>query len=260
MRLAQIVVPNASEYERKCQRADQEALASKVELVALKDAQVAHVYASGPLPTREFIDFPVPYVATAPVEISRWSLRKPRVPAAVVPAVGEKALQEAVEEAYWGPALPRREGEARIIGSYARPSVRNVVEQTLVRIHRFREDVTWNLFDHVPTREDLSGVDVWVDPAMDESDLDGFVAEALVVGLPVVASRVGVNAQRLENGRTGWLVPPGDPNEMTHAILAALFKPEVAENKVAAARQTISKFRARQRVRVLGPLYETLIP
>jgi glycosyltransferase involved in cell wall biosynthesis len=78
--------------------------------------------------------------------------------------------------------------------------------------------------------------------------------------LPVVAARTRVNSLRLEKGRTGWLVPMRDPNEMTHAILSALFKPEVAQARVEAAKQTISKFRTRQRMRVLLQLYETLIP
>ena len=94
----------------------------------------------------------------------------------------------------------------------------------------------------------------------DESDFDGFVAEALVAGLPVVASRVKLNALRLEQGRTGFLVPPRDPNELAHAILAALFKPERATSKSNAARQTASKFRAKQRLRVLMHMYETLVP
>lgn len=102
-------------------------------------------------------------------------------------------------------------------------------------------------------------VDVWADPATSETDFDGFVAEALVAGLLVVAARTAINSQRLEKGRTGWLVPMNDPNEMTHAILSALFKPEVASNKLTAARQTVSKFRGRQRLRMLAHMYETLI-
>jgi glycosyltransferase involved in cell wall biosynthesis len=145
------------------------------------------------------------------------------------------------------------------IGSFARDSTRNHVEQTLHRIERFREDVQWKLFAAPPAPEDLADVDLWVDPAVEENDFDGYVAEALVVGLPVVAARTPINSLRLEKGRTGWLVPRRDPNEMTHAILSALFKPEGTQAMVEAAKQTISKFRARQRLRVLLQLYETLI-
>jgi glycosyltransferase involved in cell wall biosynthesis len=134
-----------------------------------------------------------------------------------------------------------------------------MVQQTLSRIHRFRDDVVWNVFDHPPTPADLREVDVWVDPAVDEHDLDGFTAEALVSGIPVVAARTDINFARCEKGRTAFLVPRNDPNEMTHAILSALFKSEVAQEKIQSAGQTASKFRAKHRLRVLTRLYETLI-
>ena len=85
------------------------------------------------------------------------------------------------------------------------------------------------------------------------------MAEALVAGNVVVASRTIINVTRLEKGRTGFLAPPNDPNELTHAILAALFKPELGQEKLSAARQTISKFRPRQRLRALVPIYESLL-
>ncbi|HEX2831617.1 MAG TPA: glycosyltransferase [Thermoanaerobaculia bacterium] len=255
MRIAQIVLPSASEFERKHQRADLEALRAKHEIVELAQAEIAHVYASGALEPKSLDEFPVPYVSSVAMKEPRWSFRKPRRPGRILDPVD---TPEAVEERYWN--VPRRPPQANRIGSFHRPGTRNMVEQTLARIHRFRDDVTWDILDHPPTPDDLSTVDLWVDPAIEETDFDGYVAEALVIGLPVVAARTPMNAQRLEKGRTGWLVPVRDPNEMTHAILAGLFKREVAENKLAAARQTISKFKARQRMRVLSQAYETLIP
>jgi glycosyltransferase involved in cell wall biosynthesis len=144
------------------------------------------------------------------------------------------------------------------VASLARPSTRIFVEQTVARIERFRSDVRWQLFSHPPSPDDLAGVDVWIDPAVRADDFDGWAAESLVLGLPVVTSRMPINLQRLEQGRTGLLVPPGDPNELTHAILATLFKREVAEGKQRAARQTVSKFRARPRLRRLTELLEAL--
>jgi len=55
-----------------------------------------------------------------------------------------------------------------------------------------------------------------------------------------------------------FLVPPNDANELAHAILAALFKPEVAQQKIDAARQTREKFRPRRRLGVLTQIYESL--
>jgi len=279
-RIAHIILPNASEYERKLQRIDQAALAGSHEVVVVplsevsaSGAEVAHVYASAELPPAAFVRFPIPYLASAALPRSRWpllrSLRRPVAPRFVVSPLAEQAgeehltlLPEAVDERWFEAAATRREAsrrDVRIVGSFARPSTRNFVEQTVARIERFRSDVRWQLFSHAPSPEDLAGVDAWVDPAVRPDDLDGFTAEALVLGLPIVATRMPINVLRLEQGRTGLLVPAGDPNEMTHAILAILFKPEVAESKRNAARQTVSKFRPRPRLRRLTELVESLI-
>lgn len=255
MRVAQIVLPGLSRYETKCHRADRAALAERHELVDdVRNADIAHVYSSVPLPRANFVAFPIPYLASMPMTEARWSFRKPVEPRVI--ATPEN-LPEPVDEAYFA-AAPARPPGTNTIGSFVRESTRNQVEQTLHRIGRFRSDVTWKLFTAPPSPADLATVDVWVDPAAGENDFDGFVAEALVLGLPVVATRTAVNSLRLEKGRTGWLVPTRDPNEMTHAILSALFKPEVAQARIGAAKQTIAKFRMRQRLRVLLPLYETL--
>ena len=272
MRIAQIILPGASEYERKCQRVDQAALAESHDVVVVtlgevraSGAEVAHVYARGELPVAPFVRFPIPYVSSADVRRSRWPFRRPVEPDYVVSPIIEKVeqsryqpLSEAVEDVYFSGQRAAGGGQEKVIGSFARVAVKDIVEQTLARISRFRDDITWHLFERTPSPEDLAGVDLWVDPAIDERDFDGFVAEASVMGVPIVASRTKINTLRLEHGRTGFLVPPRDPNEMTHAILSALFKPEVAGSKVNAARQTVSKFRARQRLRVLAHMYETL--
>jgi Glycosyl transferases group 1 len=265
MRVAQIVLPNASEYERKSQRADHAALSERhevtvvpIESVADVDADIAHVYASGELSSAAFVRFPLPYVSSAAMRSSRWSWRKPVAPRAIVSPLGDQPLPEVVEDRYFtDPAS--RDSTVKIVGSFDRPPVRNTVEQTLARIARFRSDVEWQIYRAPPSPTELAAVDLWVDPAVDESDFDGFVAEALVVGLPVVAARTPINVLRLEKGRTGFLTPPRDPNEMTHAILTALFKSEVAQSRQFSARQTVSKFRARQRLRILMRIYETLV-
>ncbi|HEY8130759.1 MAG TPA: glycosyltransferase [Thermoanaerobaculia bacterium] len=171
------------------------------------------------------------------------------------PPVSE--LPEAVAEEYFDVHASRGRSSPYTIGSFYRRSIVRIVEQTVPRLHRTRDDIEWLLLDHVPTPADFAQFDAWIDPAVDEKDLDGFVAEALVCGKVVVAFRTAINMKRLEKGRTGFLVPPGDANELTHAILAALFKPEVAQQKIEAARQTISKFHPRQRLRALTQLLET---
>lgn len=277
MRIGQVVLDDASAYERKCQRVDLAALSSEheVRVVSLEEARqwgaaVAHVYAGRSLPASRLVRFPLPYVASADLARSRWSFRKPAEPSLIVSPLLEKdasprhvALPEAVEDSWfqWRTATggwKRAERNARTIASFYRPGATNLLQQTLARIGRVREDVTWLVFDRPPTPEDLLGVDLWADPAVDAGDLDGFVAEALVAGIPVVAARTPINESRLEQGRCGMLVRALDPNEWTHAILTALFKPEVTEPRLQAAGQTVSKFRSRNRLRVLGSIYQTL--
>ena len=254
MRIAQIILPDASQYERKSQRADRAALEGRFEFVEeWGKSDLAHVYAGSKLPSD--LRLPVPYVSSAAMPRSRWPWRRSPEPARVVTW---RELPEVVEDVYFTREPREERAGPKMIGSFHRTSTKNMVEQTISRIHRFREDVAWSVIDHVPTPADLRSVDVWVDPSVEEEDLDGFTAEALVSGLPVVAARTAVNLARTEKGRTAFLVPPNDPNEMTHAILAALFKSEAAQAKTQAAGQTASKFRSRQRLRVLVSLYEAL--
>jgi glycosyltransferase involved in cell wall biosynthesis len=218
MRILQVLPPRPSEYERKVQRIDFQLLRSDHEVLVGErvNADVTLVYGRPPV----------------------------------------SELPEAVEERWFSVATgfsPSHRAEARRhIASFRRRSIIPFVEQSMARLHRTRDDIEWLLLDEPPA--DFSEFDAWIDPAIDEGDLDGFVAEAQVCGKLVVATRTAINMKRLEKGRTGILVPLRDPNELTHAILAGLFKPEVAQKKLEAAKQTISKFHPRQRLRGLTQL------
>ena len=230
MRVAQITLRTASEYEKKCRRVDRAALAAEHEIVENeRDADIVHIYGSGVRRPRR-----------------RWfSIARP--------LHSTKLIPEAVEEQYFAHDAIAGNG----VGVFVRPSVRHLLEQIRARVHRTRDDVEWHLFDRVPTPDDIAQVAVWLDPAVADDDFDGFVAEALAMRRIVVASRTPINVQRLEKGRIGFLVPP-DANEMTHAILTALYKPEIGRTRSEAARQTIPKFRPKQRLRALVALYERL--
>jgi hypothetical protein len=253
--IGQLLLPGASEYERKSQRIDFASLSAEheVRLGEIADADLVHIYAP-----RDFeLRLDRPYVSNARPKRRRF--RRNVEPERVVTPLKEMAetfIPEAVDEIYFGNQATRQPGNR--IGTFNRTAITNTIEQTAARLQRFRDDVDWLLFDTPPSPDDLRGVDVWVDPAIDENDYDGFVAEAIAAGTPVIASRTAINTQRLEKGRTGVLVPPRDPNEWTHAILAVLFKPEFRQIKTVAAQQTASKFRPRHRARALNELYESL--
>ena len=276
MRVAHILVEGASEYERKHHRIDSTAS------VEPADAELIHLYAPLEFPPSTVSALRVPYVASGRPRQSFF--RRAQQPAIVITP---ENVPEAVEDAWFAAVIPsvasdpgdgRRDDRSApsprslatlgmtrtkhppyVVASFGRASVKNAIEQSVARIHRFRDDIEWHVFERAPQPDDLTDVDVWVDPATREDDFDGFVAEALVSGVPVVATRTQINLRRTEKGFNAFVVPANDSNELTHAILAALFRSEVADVKVEGARRTASKFRSRQRQRVLTRLYEEVL-
>lgn len=256
MRITQLLLPGASAFERKSQQLDRDALIAAGHEIT-DDANVTHVYSPYPLPP---LKLKTPFVANSRPTQRWW--RRASEPAIVISPLKDTAgtfVPEAIDDSFFAARTPREPDGRYRLGTFGgeRVGVNGMIERTLHRMHRFRDDIDWLVFDHPPSFAELEPLDAWIDPTTSESDFDGCVAEALACELPVVAVRTAINLQRMEKGRTGLLVPP-DPNELTHAILGALFKAEVYRPRIDAARQTISKFRARQRVRNLVQIYENL--
>lgn len=56
--------------------------------------------------------------------------------------------------------------------------------------------------------------------------------EAMVMGVPVIASRLGGFVETVRPGETGWLVEPNDPQALAAAIIDVLTKPEEEKNMI----------------------------
>jgi glycosyltransferase involved in cell wall biosynthesis len=74
------------------------------------------------------------------------------------------------------------------------------------------------------TRQDIPAIYPDLDLAVvpSHSENCGGALEALLSGVPVVATNVGGLPDLIQENKTGWLVPPGNPKALTHAILNAL--------------------------------------
>jgi glycosyltransferase involved in cell wall biosynthesis len=97
---------------------------------------------------------------------------------------------------------------------------------------------------HVPWHENAPGLmrhfDVLVAPSHQEP-FGTVISEAMAVGTPVVATRVGGLAEVVDDGVTGMLVEPGRPDALAAAVLEVLGQRDAMS---AAARQAGRRFGA----------------
>jgi sugar transferase (PEP-CTERM/EpsH1 system associated) len=82
----------------------------------------------------------------------------------------------------------------------------------------------------------LRGLDVFVLPSFGEG-VSNTILEAMASGLPVVATRVGANAELVDDGVTGRIVAPSDPAALAAAIASYADAPGLGARHGQAGRQ-----------------------
>ena len=88
----------------------------------------------------------------------------------------------------------------------------------------------------------------------------GFVAaEALALGRPVVATSGSGLQEIVEDGRSGWLVPPGDSTQLEHALVERLGDQEGLRRAGREARLRAESFRGDAIAERLATLYERVL-
>jgi glycosyltransferase involved in cell wall biosynthesis len=112
-------------------------------------------------------------------------------------------------------------------------------------------------------REDIPDMlaigDVFVLPSLTEA-LPTVIAEAMVTGLPIIASTVGGIPEMVEDQRNGILVPPGDPESLSRSCLRLLQNREVAQQMGREGRSIAArKFDIQKQARQLGEMYFQLL-
>jgi glycosyltransferase involved in cell wall biosynthesis len=83
--------------------------------------------------------------------------------------------------------------------------------------------------------------------------------EALALGLPVVATRVGGLAELVTDGREAVLVPPRQPEQLAEALLGVLRDPKRREEMSNRARQCAEGLSIENTVREIEDVYREVL-
>jgi glycosyltransferase involved in cell wall biosynthesis len=107
--------------------------------------------------------------------------------------------------------------------------------------------------------EILAGCDIAVLPSRAEG-LPNAVLEYMAAGLPTIVSRVGGNAELVEDGVTGLHVPPEDSAALAAALLKLLHDPALARQIAQNGHEfTVRSFSFERLVRQVDALYTELL-
>jgi glycosyltransferase involved in cell wall biosynthesis len=94
----------------------------------------------------------------------------------------------------------------------------------------------------------------------DRDGIPNVLVEAMAVGCPVVATRVSAIPELVEDGVTGTLVEPENPEAMARAIREVLLKPEPLEDRKRRARERVEEdFDSRRCVKALHGLFSRVL-
>jgi len=120
-------------------------------------------------------------------------------------------------------------------------------------------ELAWFAGERADVPQLMRGLDCFVLPSAAEG-VSNTILEAMATRLPVVATRVGGNAELIESGMSGMLVPPGQPNALAQAVLG-YFKDRVAARRHAKAAYNVvqTRFSLATMVAAYAKVYERML-
>lgn len=124
-----------------------------------------------------------------------------------------------------------------------RPEIRGVIiggawagaDRYENRLRRVGQRICNGSLNFLGTRRDIPVIYPDLDLAVvpSHSENVGGAVEPLLSGVPVVATNVGGLPDLIHEGKTGWLVPPRNPEALAHAMLSALEDRDEARRRTA---------------------------
>jgi glycosyltransferase involved in cell wall biosynthesis len=104
----------------------------------------------------------------------------------------------------------------------------------------------------------LAMADIFILPSYIEG-MPMSIIEAMQLGKPIIASKVGGIPEMIEDGVSGLLIDPGDPNGIAHAVLTLFSSPEL-RNKLGskAAEAFAEKFEFSTGIKQIRSVYSSM--
>jgi sugar transferase (PEP-CTERM/EpsH1 system associated) len=115
-----------------------------------------------------------------------------------------------------------------------RPDVERTLSEAGLR------ELAWLPGERGDVPEIMRSLDCFVLPSLAEG-ISNTILEAMASGLTVIATRVGGNAELVEEGLTGRLVPPADSQALAIRILDYLHHPDVLRRHGKAGRNRVER-------------------
>ncbi|MFV0292163.1 MAG: glycosyltransferase [Paracoccus sp. (in: a-proteobacteria)] len=111
-----------------------------------------------------------------------------------------------------------------------------------------------------PVDRYMAGLDIILVTALNEP-FGRTLIESMYLGTPVIATAHGGNPEAINDGQTGFLVPPEDPAAFTAPALKLLDNPGLYDDIVTLARQDVlTKYGRDIHIRQISDIYDRLSP